>query len=66
MVAASAALAVGCGDLPAAGEIFMTMTCVIRYEIDPFQRDGFKQYAEKLGTHYSPLRRPPCGVFSSS
>jgi hypothetical protein len=24
----------------------MTITCVIRYEIDPFQRDGFKKYAE--------------------
>ena len=27
----------------------MTITCVIRYEIDPFQRDGFKQYAENWG-----------------
>jgi hypothetical protein len=27
-------------------EDFMTITCVIRYEIDPFQRDRFKQYAE--------------------
>ncbi|MGD1093402.1 MAG: NIPSNAP family protein [Bryobacteraceae bacterium] len=24
----------------------MTITCVIRYEIDPSQRDGFKKYAE--------------------
>jgi hypothetical protein len=24
----------------------MTITCVIRYQIDPFQRDRFKQYAE--------------------
>jgi hypothetical protein len=24
----------------------MTITCVIRYEIDPFQRDDFKKYAE--------------------
>jgi len=23
------------------------MTCVIRYQIDPFQRDAFKKYAEK-------------------
>lgn len=23
------------------------ITCIIRYEIDPFQRDGFKTYAEK-------------------
>ena len=28
----------------------MTITCVIRYEIDPFQREEFKQYAENWGT----------------
>ncbi len=27
----------------------MGITCVIRYEIDPFQRDAFKQYAESWG-----------------
>jgi hypothetical protein len=27
----------------------MTITCVIRYQIDPFQRDKFKQYAENWG-----------------
>jgi hypothetical protein len=27
----------------------MKITCVIRYEIDPFQRDGFKEYAENWG-----------------
>ena len=27
----------------------MTITCMIRYEIDPFQRDGFKKYAENWG-----------------
>lgn len=27
----------------------MTMICIIRYEIDPFQRDAFKQYAEQWG-----------------
>jgi len=27
----------------------MKVTCVIRYEIDPFQRDGFKKYAENWG-----------------
>jgi len=27
----------------------MTIACVIRYQIDPFQRDGFKQYAENWG-----------------
>jgi hypothetical protein len=25
------------------------ITCVIRYQIDPFQRDGFKTYAENWG-----------------
>ena len=27
----------------------MTITCVIRYQIDPFQRDGFQQYAQNWG-----------------
>jgi len=27
----------------------MMLTCFIRYEIDPFQLDAFKQYAEKWG-----------------
>ena len=27
----------------------MTITCIIRYEIDPFQREGFRQYAEGWG-----------------
>ena len=25
------------------------ITCIIRYQIDPFQRDAFKQYAENWG-----------------
>jgi NIPSNAP protein len=28
----------------------MKMTCFIRYQIDPFQRDGFKEYAENWGS----------------
>ena len=28
----------------------MTILCVIRYQIDPFQRDGFKKHAENLIT----------------
>jgi hypothetical protein len=28
---------------------FMKITCVIRYQIDPFQRDTFKKYAENWG-----------------
>jgi hypothetical protein len=27
----------------------MTITCVIRYQIDPFQRDGFRKYVENWG-----------------
>jgi len=27
----------------------MTIVCVIRYQIDPYQRDAFKQYAENWG-----------------
>ena len=27
----------------------MGITCFIRYEIDPFQRDAFEQYAENWG-----------------
>lgn len=27
----------------------MTLTCFIRYQIDPFQRDQFKTYAENWG-----------------
>jgi hypothetical protein len=27
----------------------MTITCFIRYQIDPFQRDAFQQYAENWG-----------------
>ena len=27
----------------------MTLTCFIRYQIDPFQRDAFEQYAKNWG-----------------
>ena len=27
----------------------MKLTCVIRYEIDPYQRDAFKEYAQNWG-----------------
>jgi hypothetical protein len=27
----------------------MKITCVIRYQIDPFQREGFRKYAENWG-----------------
>lgn len=35
--------------VPQTGRARMTITCVIRYQIDPFQRDGFKKYAENWG-----------------
>lgn len=34
----------------------MPITCFIRYEIDPFQRDAFKTYSENWGTII-----PKCG-----
>ena len=27
----------------------MTLTCLIRYQIDPFQLDAFRQYAQRWG-----------------
>jgi hypothetical protein len=51
MVATVAALSVA-GDArtkPATKGTPMTIMCVIRYQIDPFQRDAFKKYAENWG-----------------
>jgi hypothetical protein len=50
IAATGAALTLG-SDAPArpARRALMKITCVIRYEIDPFQRDGFKKYAENWG-----------------
>ena len=36
----------------------MSVTCFIRYEIDPFQREAFAQYAKSWGTII-----PRCGGF---
>jgi hypothetical protein len=50
--AAVAAATVACGRAPGPTDPRrreMTITCVIRYEIDPFQRDDFKKYAENWG-----------------
>jgi hypothetical protein len=46
ILATSWALNAPCG---AAQRTDMKITCVIRYEIDPFQRDEFKKYAENWG-----------------
>jgi hypothetical protein len=50
IAAVSAALATGYA--PAQKErkrISMTIVCVIRYQIDPYQRDNFQKYAETWG-----------------
>jgi hypothetical protein len=51
MVATVAALTVGCDAT--AGQTAkgnpMRIVCVIRYQIDPFQREAFKKYAENWG-----------------
>src|SRR6266851_3717201 len=51
IAATVAALTVGCEALakPATKGTPMTIVCVIRYQIDPFQRDAFKKYAENWG-----------------
>ena len=49
IMATGAALTLGFGDSATGAikrRILMTITCFIRYQIDPFQRDGFKKYAE--------------------
>jgi hypothetical protein len=52
MLATGAAFTFSFGDSTAAalpeGKT-MTITCFIRYQIDPFQRDEFKKYAENWG-----------------
>lgn len=44
-----AAAGLNCSDLSAKRRIPLTLTCIIRYQVDPFQRDGFKKYAENWG-----------------
>src|SRR6266702_6808140 len=51
MAATVAALTLDCSasTRPATREKAMPITCFIRYQIDPFQRDAFKKYAENWG-----------------
>jgi len=51
MVVAAAALTVGQDALgsPATEGKPVTILCAIRYQIDPFQQDAFKKYAENWG-----------------
>src|SRR2546429_8760894 len=47
-----AAVTIGCAAVsaePMARRTLVRITCFIRYQIDPFQRDAFKQYAENWG-----------------
>jgi hypothetical protein len=48
-VAAMAMTAFGAGAQAAAGRRTMKLTCIIRYQIDPFQKDAFRTYAENWG-----------------
>jgi hypothetical protein len=52
IAATGAALTLGCDAPaePAARRVPMKITCIIRYEIDPFQRDRFQKYAENWGS----------------
>src|SRR6266481_5620976 len=51
MAATLAALTLDCSasTRPVTREKAMPITCFIRYQIDPFKRDGFKTYAENWG-----------------
>jgi hypothetical protein len=51
LVATIVALTIGCDApaRPATKGTPMTIVCVIRYQIDPFQREAFKKYAENWG-----------------
>jgi hypothetical protein len=52
VMAAGVVLTHGCGDSPnrpPTMRVPMKITCFIRYQIDPFQRDAFKKYAENWG-----------------
>jgi hypothetical protein len=45
----AAVVALSGGDLSNIGRTSMTVTCFIRYQIDPFQRETFQKYAENWG-----------------
>src|SRR3989441_5773428 len=52
IVATGAALTLSFGDSPTRlfkRRVPLTITCFIRYQIDPFQQDLFKKYAENWG-----------------
>ena len=41
----------------------MTITCFIRYQIDPFQREAFEAYADRWATIIPRLGGSPVGYF---
>jgi len=52
LMAAAALASGGCAPASLEGDTrrtAMAITCIIRYEIDPFQREAFKTYAENWG-----------------
>src|SRR5271154_4310770 len=52
MATLGAALSLGCGGLaagPNPRRASMRITCFIRYQIDPFQKEEFRKYAENWG-----------------
>jgi hypothetical protein len=51
VAAAAAFLSIGGEELsvPATKGISVSIVCFIRYQIDPFQQDAFKKYAENWG-----------------
>src|SRR5215813_8634497 len=52
MMTTGVVLTLGWGDSPnisSTMRVPMKITCFIRYQIDPFQRDAFKKYAENWG-----------------
>ena len=42
----------------------MAITCFIRYQIDPFQREAFRALRANVGPHHSALRRPTSSATS--
>src|ERR1700728_5479361 len=52
-IGAGLALALGCDARASLNPVpkrkDMKITCIIRYQIDPFQRNAFKKYAENWG-----------------
>ncbi len=44
----------------------MTVTVFIRYQIDPFKRAQFEEYAKQMALHHPGLRRRPDRLFHAA